>query len=98
VSSTLVIDVTGLTDQTWFDRAGSHHTEALHVVERYTATGPDHLLYEATIEDPNVFTRPWKITMPLYRRMERNSQLLEYICVEFAEELLYGHLTKKPVK
>jgi hypothetical protein len=95
---TLVIDVTGLTDQTWFDRAGNHHSEALHVVERYTATGPDHLLYEATIEDPNVFTRPWKISMPLYRRMERNVQLLEYICVEFAEELMYGHLTKRPAR
>ena len=93
---TLVVDVTGFTDQTWFDRAGNHHSEALHVVERYTATGPDHLLYEATIEDPNVFTKPWKISMPLYRRIERNAQLLEYICVEFAEELMYGHLTKRP--
>jgi hypothetical protein len=93
---TLVIDVTGFTDQTWFDRAGNHHSEALHVIERYTATGPDHLLYEATIEDPNVFTRPWRISMPLYRRIERNAQLLEYICVEFAEELMYGHLAKRP--
>ena len=95
---TLVVDVTGFTDQTWFDRAGNFHSEALHVVERYTATGPDHLWYEATIEDPNVFTRPWKMSMPLYRRMEKNSQLLEYICVEFAEELLYGHLSKKPTR
>jgi hypothetical protein len=92
---TLVIDVTGLTDQTWFDRAGNFHSEALHVVERYTATGPDHLWYEATIEDPNVFTRPWKLSMPLYRRIEKNAQLLENICVEFSEELLYGHLRKK---
>jgi hypothetical protein len=93
---TLVIDVTGFTDQTWFDRSGNFHSEALHVVERYTATGPDHLLYEATIEDPNVFTRPWKISMPLYRRVDKNAQLLEYICVEFAEELMYGHLRKPP--
>jgi hypothetical protein len=93
---TLVVDVTGFTDQTWFDRAGNFHSDALHVIERYTATGPDHLRYEATIEDPQTFTRPWKISMPLYRRMEQNAQLLEYICVEFAEELLYGHLTKKP--
>jgi len=92
---TLVIDVTGLTDQTWFDRAGNFHSDALHVVERYTATGPDHLLYEATIEDPKIFTRPWKMSMPLYRRMEKNPQLLEYICVEFAEELMYGHLRKR---
>jgi hypothetical protein len=93
---TLVVDVTGFTDQTWFDRAGDFHSDELHVIERYTATGPDHLLYEATIEDPKTFTRPWKISMPLYRRTERNAQLLEYICVEFAEELMYGHLSKQP--
>ena len=93
---TLVIDVTGFTDQTWFDRAGNFHSDALHVVERYTATGPDHLWYEATIEDPKTFTRPWKMSMPLYRRMEKNAQLLEYICVEFADELMYGHLSKRP--
>jgi hypothetical protein len=93
---TLVVDVTGLNDETWFDRAGNFHSDQLHVVERYTATGPDHLLYDATIEDPTVFTRPWKISMPLYRVMDKNAQLLEYICVEFAEELLYGHLTKRP--
>ena len=92
---TLVVDVTGLNDQTWFDRAGNFHSEALHVIERYTRTGPDHLSYEATIEDPKVFTRPWKISMPLYRRMEKSAQLLEYKCVEFVEELMYGHLQKK---
>jgi hypothetical protein len=92
---TLVVDVTGLNDQTWFDRAGNFHSEALHVTERYTRTDPDHLSYEATIEDPKVFTRPWKISMPLYRRMEPNAQLLEYKCVEFVEELMYGHLQKK---
>ncbi len=93
---TLVIDVTGFNDETWFDRAGNFHSEELHVVERYTATGPDHLWYEATIEDPAVFTRPWKMSMPLYRRMEKNALPLENICVEFAEELLYGHLSKRP--
>jgi hypothetical protein len=87
---TLVIDVTGFNDQTWFDRAGNYHSDQLHVVERYTRTGPDHLLYEATIEDPKVFTRPWKISMPLYRRVERNAQLLDFKCPEFVEELLYG--------
>jgi len=92
---TLVIDVTGLNDQTWFDRAGNFHSEAVHVVERYTRTGPDQLLYEATIEDPKVFTRPWKMSMPLYRRTEKNAQLFEYKCVEFAEELMYGNLRKK---
>jgi hypothetical protein len=95
---TLVIDVTGFDDQSWFDRAGNFHSDALHVTERYTATGPDHLLYEATIDDPKTFTRPWKMSMPLYRRVEKNAQLLEYICVEFAEELMYGHLSKRPTK
>lgn len=91
---TLVVDVTGFNDQTWFDRAGNFHSDALHVVERYTATDADHLLYEVTVEDPKVFTRPWKMSMPLYRRVEKNAQLIEYVCVEFAEELMYGHLSK----
>jgi hypothetical protein len=91
---TLVVDVTGFNDQTWFDRAGNHHSDQLHVIERYTATSPDALMYEATIEDPQTFTRPWKISMPLYRRLERNAALLEFKCVEFVEELMYGHLRK----
>ena len=95
---TLVVDVTGFNDASWFDRAGNFHSEALHVVERYTRTGPDHLSYEATIEDPKVFTRPWKIRMPLYRRAEANAQLFEYKCVEFVEELMYGHLRKAETK
>src|SRR6266852_9893039 len=81
---TLVIDVTGLNDQTWFDRAGNFHSDKLHVVERYTRTSPDVITYEATIEDPKVFSRPWKISMPLYRRVEKNVRLLEFKCVEFA--------------
>jgi hypothetical protein len=92
---TLVVDVSSFTDQTWFDRAGNFHSEALHVVERYTRASPDVLQYEATIEDPKVFTRPWKMSMPLYRRAERNVQLLEYKCVEFAEDVMYGHLRKR---
>ncbi len=93
---TLVIDVTGFVDQTWFDRAGNYHSGALHVVERYTPLGPDVIQYEATIEDRNVFTRAWKMSMPLYRRAEKNARLMEYKCVEFAEELMYGHLNKPP--
>ena len=92
---TLVVDVTSFNDQTWFDRAGNFHSDALHVVERYTPISRDALQYEVTIEDPKVFTRPWKISMPLYRRLEKNAQLLEYKCVEFVEDLLYGHLRKK---
>jgi hypothetical protein len=92
---TLVIDVTGFNDQTWFDRAGNYHSDQLHVVERYTAINANQLLYEATIEDPQVFTRPWKISMPLYRRTEPNAQLLEFKCVEFAEKLMYDSLSKR---
>jgi hypothetical protein len=94
---TLVIDVTDLNDQTWFDRAGNFHSDKLHVVERYTRTGPEVISYEATIDDPEVFTRPWKITMPLYRRQEKNAQLLDFKCVEFVEELLYGPYRKHPL-
>ena len=68
---TLVVDVVHFTDQTWFDRCGNFHSDALHVVERYTPIGANHINYEVTIEDPKVFTRPWKMSMPLYRRLER---------------------------
>jgi hypothetical protein len=94
---TLVVDVTGMNDQSWFDRAGNFHSDALHVVERYTRTAPDVLSYEATIEDKNVFSRPWKISMPLHRRVEKNAQLLDFKCVEFVEELMYGQWRKKPL-
>jgi hypothetical protein len=92
---TLVVDVTSFVDQTWFDRAGNFHSDALHVVERYRLENANLIQYEATIEDPKVFTRPWKMSMPLYRRQERNAQLLEFKCVPFSEELLYGHLRRK---
>lgn len=95
---TLVIDVTGLDDRTWFDRAGDFHSDALHVIERYTPMGPDILSYEATIEDPKVFSRPWKIEMPLYRHVEKDARLMEFKCVEFAEDLMYGKFTKKDGK
>jgi len=95
-NETLVVDTTGFNGMAWLDRAGNFHSEALHVVERFTATGPDHLLYEATIEDKNVFSRPWKISMPIYRRMEKNAQILDFRCVEFAEDLIYGNLRKQP--
>ena len=94
---TFVIESNGFNDSTWFDRAGNHHSEALKVVERYTRTAPDVLSYEATMEDPNVFTRPWKISLPLYRRLEKNVQIMDFKCVEFVEELLYGQWRKKPL-
>ncbi len=78
-SDTLVVDVVHFTDQTWFDRAGNFHSDVLHLVERYTLVGPDHLQYEVTVEDPKVFTRPWKMSLPLYRRKEANVRLLEYV-------------------
>jgi len=77
---TLVVDVTDFNDQTWFDRAGNFHSDALHVVERYTPQGTDHISYEATIEDPKVFTKPWKMSMILYRHMAKGARLLEYEC------------------
>ena len=94
---TLVVDVTGFNDQSWFDRAGNYHSDALHVVERYTRTSPDVIAYEATIEDPNIFTRPWKISMALYKRQEKEAQILDFKCVEFVEELMYGQWRKKPL-
>jgi hypothetical protein len=93
---TLVVDNTGFNDQTWFDRAGNFHSNELRVIERFTLIDGDHIQYEATIEDPQTFTRPWKISMPLYRRIEKNVQLTDFKCVEYAEELLYGELRKQP--
>jgi hypothetical protein len=95
---TLVVDVTSQVEDTWFDRSGNFHGDSLHVVERYTPRSPDTLMYEATIEDPKVFSRPWKISMPLYRHVEKDAQLIEFKCVEFAEELLYGPLRKQSSK
>ena len=95
---TLVVEAAGFNGETWFDRAGNFASSSLHVVERYTPIGPNALMYEATIEDPNVFTAPWTIKMPLYRRLEENAQVLEFKCVEFTEDLLYGHLRKEPTR
>jgi hypothetical protein len=95
---TLVIDSDSFLDSSWFDRAGNFHSDQLHVVERITPRSPETLMYEATIEDPKVFTRPWKISMPLYRHVEANAQLMEFRCVEFVEDLIYGHLRKQPSK
>jgi hypothetical protein len=90
----LVVDVTGFNGKNWFDRAGNFHSASLHLTERFTLMTPDAIRYEVTIEDPDTFTRPWRISMPLYRRLEANAQLMEYPCIEFAEEFLYGHVRK----
>jgi hypothetical protein len=84
--NTLVVDTVHFTPDTWLDRAGNFHSEALHVVERFTRTGPDHMLWEATLEDPKVFTRPWKMSMTLYRRTEPDAELLEYTCYAYLIE------------
>jgi hypothetical protein len=91
--NSLVVDVTNFTDETWFDRAGNFHSDALHVVERYTRTSSDIITYEATIEDPKVFSRSWKISMPLYRRQDANFRLLEYECHALGNKL-DGRFTK----
>ena len=83
---TLVVDSIDFNDQTWLDAAGNFHSDALHVVERYTRSGPDHIAYEVTIEDPKVFTRPWKMNMTLYRRQDSNAQILDYECNALEEE------------
>ena len=83
---TFVVDVIHFTDQTWLDRSGNFHSEQLHVVERYTPVSRDVINYEATLEDPKIFTRPWKMSMPLYRRQERHIQLLEFECYAFLRE------------
>ena len=94
----LTVEVSNQVEDTWFDRSGNFHSDALKVTERFIPQGPNHLLYKATITDENVFTEPWTISLPLYRRIEENFQLLDFRCVEFAEELMYGHLGKTPSK
>ncbi len=92
---TLVVEVSSFNGKNWFDRAGNFHSEALRLVERYTPISGDAIRYEVTIEDPKVFARPWTIAMPLYRRLEPNAAVLDYPCIEFAEEFMYGHLRKQ---
>lgn len=95
--NTLVVDVSSFNDRTWLSRAGDFHSDALHLVERFVPITPDALRYEVTVEDPNVFTRPWKMSMVLYRQLEENAQLMEYKCVELVEETFLGHLRKQPL-
>ena len=86
---TLVVDVVHFNDQTWFDHAGNFHSDALHVDRTLHADGPDHIDYDVTIEDPKVFTRPWTMSLVLYRHKEKNFQLLEYACDAFDVEKYY---------
>ncbi|MBT7718048.1 MAG: hypothetical protein HN744_01490 [Halieaceae bacterium] len=89
---TLIVDVTSQMTDTWFDAAGNYHSDSLHVEERYRMIDENHIEYQALITDPKVFTEPWTIRMPLYRRIEEDARLLEYKCIEYAEDLLYDHL------
>ena len=92
---TLVVNVTDFNDRTWFSRAGDFHSSALQLVERFTPITPDAIHYEVTIEDSNVFTRPWTMSMVLYRQLETNAELIDYHCVEMVEETFLGHLRKE---
>lgn len=90
----LVIDTRGFNGLAWFDRAGNQASDTLHVVERITARSAETLNYDVTIEDPKTFTRPWTMAMPLYKRVEKHAQLGDFRCVEFSEDVIYGHLAK----
>jgi len=91
---TFIVEVTGLNGLTWLDRSGNYASENASVTERYTLLGPNHMRYEATIEDPTVFSRPWTISMPLYRIIDEDFRMLEFKCEPYAEERIYGHLRK----
>ena len=91
----LVVDVTAQVENTWLDRAGNHHSPSLQVQERFTLESPYHLRYESTLTDPAVYSRPWTLRVLLYKNMEPETQLLDFRCVEFVEELMYGHLSKE---
>lgn len=88
----LVVTTSGQNDRTWLDRAGNFHSNQLKVTERFTLLDPDHIRYEATLDDPMTYSRPWTIEMPLYRLIDENAQLLEHKCVPFADKLLYSDL------
>src|SRR5919204_4898670 len=88
----LVVTTTSMNDQTWLDRAGNHHSNKLKVTERFTLLGPNHIWYEATLEDPLTYSRPWTIEMPLYRLIDKSAQILEHKCVPFTDMLLYHDL------
>jgi len=95
---TFVVETRGFNGETWFDRAGNFHSAALKVVERFTMMGRDHIRYEATMEDAETFTRPWTIRLTLYRHIDGPARLGQFKCVEFVEELMYGHLRKQPIR
>jgi hypothetical protein len=88
----LVVTTTSQNGQSWLDRAGNFASNQLKVTERFRLLDSTHIMYEATLDDPRTFSKPWTIEMPLYRRIESNVQLLEHKCVPFADKLLYHDL------
>ena len=94
--NTLVVETIAQDERTWLDRSGNYHSYMMKVTERFSLVTPDHLMYEATIEDPLVYAEPWTIRLPLYRDVSENAELLEYKCVEFSENLLYGEFLLNP--
>lgn len=98
IGDTLVVYTDGQNDQTWLDRAGNFHSEVLKVTERFTRTSEHTMHYSATLEDAKVYTKPWTMEMQLYKRVGKDAQLMQFNCVEFVEELMYGHLRKEPVQ
>jgi hypothetical protein len=91
---TFVVEVSGLIDQSWYDRAGNYRSWESKVTERYTMIDKNTIEYTATIVDPQLYTEPWTISMPLYRRLEKDFELPQFKCVEFVEELLFGRFRK----
>ena len=94
---TLVVEVSAQLESTWFDRAGNHHSNQMKVIERWTPISPNHMQYEAEIHDPETFTEVWTISLPIYRRMEPNARIMDFKCVEFVEELIYGTWRRNPL-
>ena len=93
---TLVVENIAQDARTWLDRAGNYHSNQMVVTERFTLVTPNHIQYEATINDPIVYTEPWTIRLPLYRDVSENAELLEFKCIEFSENLLYGEYLLNP--
>jgi hypothetical protein len=91
---TLVTTVDHFNGRNWLSRAGDHTSDQLKLTEKFTQRSPDVMWYEVNIEDPKTYTRPWQIAMPIYKRAEPNAQLLEFRCIEFVEEFMYGSLRK----
>jgi hypothetical protein len=89
---TLVVTTLAQNGQTWLDRTGNYLTNGATVTERFTLTDKNHMSYDVEIQDPMVYSKPWKMSMTLYRRVEPNAQILEFKCVPFAEMHLYGDL------